>query len=191
MKFRSLPYCKPLKDQQLQASLSTLFSNYITQSEKLAHLESTQGNESFNNTVASKAPKTRHYGSSGSLGYRVAASVVQKNKGHKYRVDANRTAGLSPGVHTSKVSTLRDLQYKKRKAIAITKKAKLRRLELKTERRDNIQLMLMIFYQDSCEVREGISYQSGIDMDEFRLGPENITEIPPPRTSRIESLTQA
>lgn len=49
-------------------------------------------------------------------------------------LQANRTAGLSPGVHTSKVSALRDLQYKKRKAIAITKKAKLRRLELKTER---------------------------------------------------------
>ncbi|VDI69790.1 Hypothetical predicted protein, partial [Mytilus galloprovincialis] len=62
MKFRSLPYGKPLKDKQLQASLSTLFSNYITQSEKLANLESTQGNESFNNTVASKAPKNRHYG---------------------------------------------------------------------------------------------------------------------------------
>ncbi|VDI58508.1 peroxin-5 [Mytilus galloprovincialis] len=139
MKFRSLPYGKPLKDKQLQASLSTLFSNYITQSEKLAKLESTQGNESFNNTVASKAPKNRHYGSSGSLGYRVAASVIQKNKGHKYLVDANRTAGLSPGVHTSKVSTLRDLQYKKRKAIAITKKAKLRRLELKTERTSRIE----------------------------------------------------
>ncbi|CAG2217615.1 unnamed protein product [Mytilus edulis] len=178
MKFRSLPYGKPLKDKQLQASLSTLFSNYITQSEKLANLESTQGNESFNNTVASKAPKNRHYGSSGSLGYRVAASVVQKNKGHKYLVDANRTAGLSPGVHTSKVSTLRDLQYKKRKAIAITKKAKLRRLELKTERNQDIS---------SCEVREGISYQSGIDMEESRLDPENITEIPPPRTSRIEA----
>ncbi|XP_063446744.1 uncharacterized protein LOC134726274 [Mytilus trossulus] len=178
MKFRSLPYGKPLKDKQLQASLSTLFSNYITQSEKLAKLESTQGNESFNDTVASKAPKNRHYGSSGSLGYRVAASVIQKNKGHKYLVDANRTAGLSPGVHTSKVSALRDLQYKKRKAIAITKKAKLRRLELKTERNQDIS---------SCEVREGISYQSGIDMEESRLDPENITEIPPPRTSRIEA----
>ncbi|CAG2184635.1 unnamed protein product [Mytilus edulis] len=39
----------------------------------------------------------------------------------------------------------------------------------------------------SCEVREGISYQSGIDMEESRLDPENITEIPPPRTSRIEA----
>ncbi|XP_063443777.1 protein PML-like isoform X1 [Mytilus galloprovincialis] len=93
-------------------------------------------------------------------------------------LQANRTAGLSPGVHTSKVSALRDLQYKKRKAIAITKKAKLRRLELKTERNQDIS---------SCEVREGISYQSGIDMEESRLDPENITEIPPPRTSRIEA----
>ncbi|CAC5403425.1 unnamed protein product [Mytilus coruscus] len=91
---------------------------------------------------------------------------------------ANRTAGLSPGVHTSKVSTLRDLQYKKKKAIAITKKAKLRRIDLETERNQDIS---------SCEVREGISYQSGKDMDESRLDPENITEIPPQRTSRIEA----
>ncbi|XP_076087705.1 atrial natriuretic peptide receptor 1-like [Mytilus galloprovincialis] len=98
--------------------------------------------------------------------------------GGYYDLFANRTAGLSPGVHTSKVSALRDLQYKKRKAIAITKKAKLRRLELKTERNQDIS---------SCEVREGISYQSGIDMEESRLDPENITEIPPPRTSRIEA----
>ncbi|VDI29420.1 Hypothetical predicted protein [Mytilus galloprovincialis] len=179
MKFRSLPYGKPLKDKQLQASLSTLFSNYITQSEKLAKLESTQGNESFNNTVASKAPKkTDIMVVLEVLAIGLLQVSFKKNKGHKYLVDANRTAGLSPGVHTSKVSALRDLQYKKRKAIAITKKAKLRRLELKTERNQDIS---------SCEVREGISYQSGIDMEESRLDPENITEIPPPRTSRIEA----
>ena len=38
-----------------------MFANNV---EKLCHLDNSQGNESFNGMVASKAPKTRHYGSS-------------------------------------------------------------------------------------------------------------------------------
>ncbi|CAG2218097.1 unnamed protein product [Mytilus edulis] len=90
MKYRSLPYGKPLSDKSLQASLQQIFSSYAEHSNKLANLESTQGNESFNKTVASKAPKSKHYGGSGSLGYRIAASVVQKNRGQIYTVDVRK-----------------------------------------------------------------------------------------------------
>ncbi|VDI64025.1 Hypothetical predicted protein [Mytilus galloprovincialis] len=167
MKYRSLPYGKPLSDKSLQASLQQIFSSYAEHSNKLANLESTQGNESFNKTVASKAPKSKHYGGSGSLGYRIAASVVQKNRGQIYTVDANVSAGLSPGVHTKKLFTLRDLQAKKRKAIAVTKKAKLHRIQLKSKRHQNTS---------SCEVREGVCYE-----ESTALGIEpDITEIPAP-----------
>ena len=52
--------------------------------QKLTFFKSTQANESFNKTVASKAPKANYYSGSGSLNYRVAASVAQKNIGHQY-----------------------------------------------------------------------------------------------------------
>ena len=82
--YSSLPYRKPLKDLALQDSLAQLFGKFIRQAPKLANLGSTQSNESFNKTVASKAPKSHHYSGSASLSYRVAASVSQKNIGQKY-----------------------------------------------------------------------------------------------------------
>ncbi|CAC5412102.1 unnamed protein product [Mytilus coruscus] len=102
--------------------------------ENLANLGSTQSNESFNKSVASKAPKNRFYGGSGSLGYRIAAALAQKNKGHQYTVDVNVSTGLSPGIYTQKLAALRDLQARKRRAVATTKAAKLRRITLKSSR---------------------------------------------------------
>lgn len=45
---------------------------------------STQANESFNKTVASKAPKTKFISGSASLNSRVASAVAQKNEGQSY-----------------------------------------------------------------------------------------------------------
>ncbi|CAG2200542.1 unnamed protein product [Mytilus edulis] len=134
IKYKSLPYGKPLQDKALQESLTTLFQKYILNSEKLANLGSTQSNESFNKSVAAKAPKNRFYGGSRSLAYRVAAAVAQKNTGHRYTVDVNVSSGLSPGLYTRKLATLRDIQARKRKAVAITTEAKLRRIALKASR---------------------------------------------------------
>ena len=58
--------------------------NYKTQSKKLSTNGITQANESFNKTVASKAPKTKFYSGSASLNRRVASAVAQKNEGHSY-----------------------------------------------------------------------------------------------------------
>ena len=46
----------------------------------------------------------------------------------------NQKLGVSPGNFTSKLALLRDLQHKKRKAIAVTRAAKQRRIRLKLER---------------------------------------------------------
>ena len=61
-----------------------IFTIFSQNAEKLAPCGSTLPNESFNNSVASKAPKARHYSGSESLDYRVKAAVCQKNLGHSY-----------------------------------------------------------------------------------------------------------
>jgi hypothetical protein len=83
-KYHSLPHGKPLADEELQSTIRHIMETYETNAEKLAALGSTQGNESFNRLVASKAPKANHYSSTSSLKYRVAASVLQKTEGHEY-----------------------------------------------------------------------------------------------------------
>lgn len=80
----NLPYGKDLTDQNLKTDLEALFKTFIDSKEKLACLGSSQGNESFNNTVASKAPKTRHYCGSSSLSTRVKMAALQKNEGYIY-----------------------------------------------------------------------------------------------------------
>ncbi|CAC5424249.1 unnamed protein product [Mytilus coruscus] len=168
----------PTIDKALQESLTTLFQKYILNSEKLANLGSTQSNESFNKSVAAKAPKNRFYGGSRSLAYRVAAAVAQKNTGHKYTVDVNVSSGLSPGLYTRKLATLRDIQARKRKAVAITTEAKLRRIALKASRNQS---------SSTFEVREGVCYQSNTMIDTVTEdSDEKILEIPAPKkqTSR-------
>ena len=64
----SLLYGKDLSDASLHVALSQLFNSLDVH--KLAFLSSTQANEPFNNTVALKAPKARHYSNSSSLQYK-------------------------------------------------------------------------------------------------------------------------
>ena len=73
-------------------ALSAIFTNL--DANKLAFLSSTQANESFNNTVVSKAPKARHYSDSSSLQFRLCASVSQKNEGYNYIANVHNDAGL-------------------------------------------------------------------------------------------------
>lgn len=82
--FSGLPYGKPLSDPALQDSLKGLFTGLAAQSSKLASLESTQVNESFNSMVAAKAPKRLFFAGSESLDFRIASAVAQKNEGHQY-----------------------------------------------------------------------------------------------------------
>ena len=56
----SLPYGKDLTCGHKRLVLDEIFTSLAEQSEKLAPLGSSQVNEAFNNTVTSKAPKSRH-----------------------------------------------------------------------------------------------------------------------------------
>ncbi|VDI81350.1 maternal protein exuperantia [Mytilus galloprovincialis] len=102
-KHLNLPYGKDLTSKQLKADLEKIFQNkLLTKANQLSKLSSSQANESFNNTVASKAPKRLHYSGSASLGYRVCSAVLQKNEGYEYMSKVNEAAGLSPGNETLK-----------------------------------------------------------------------------------------
>lgn len=83
-KYSSFPYGKLLRDIPLQTALGDLMHSYKSQSQKLSSMGSTQANESFNKTVASKAPKTQFYSGSASLNRRIASAVAQKNDGQSY-----------------------------------------------------------------------------------------------------------
>lgn len=80
----SLPYGKDLHGQELENDLREVVEIFVPSADKLAPLGSSQANEALNNTIGSKAPKIRHYGSSESNDFRVACAVSQKNVGHSY-----------------------------------------------------------------------------------------------------------
>lgn len=62
--------------------LQKILDSCIKNAYRLLKMSSTQGNESFNNIVASKSPKIRICGGLESTAFRVPAVVSQKNIGH-------------------------------------------------------------------------------------------------------------
>ena len=65
--------------KDLKNDLKTIFNGFSIMGAKLLKLGSTQKNERFNNTVATKNPKANFYSGSKSTSFRVAAAVAQKN----------------------------------------------------------------------------------------------------------------
>ncbi|XP_077863075.1 uncharacterized protein LOC102808737, partial [Saccoglossus kowalevskii] len=116
-------------------------------------MSSTQANESFHNTVASKAPKNRHYSKSESLNIRIAAAVSQKNSGYTYVCSVNKENGLSPGIVSQVRGIKLDNKARKRKMQTENKKYKLRRIQLKEERNKKC---------NATELREGDTYNTNI-----------------------------
>ena len=57
--YKSLPFKRAFSNLALKSDLEKLVSQYRAKAEKLAYLGSSQANEAFNTTVASKAPKSR------------------------------------------------------------------------------------------------------------------------------------
>lgn len=81
-KHRNLPWGADLTNIELKRSLLSVFKKLDP--EKLSKLDSSNSNESFNNTLRSKAPKDKHYSDGGSLAHRLSAAVCQKNEGYAY-----------------------------------------------------------------------------------------------------------
>lgn len=59
--YKNLPDKKPLTNENLKVSLQDLVNRFIENVDKLVPNASTQKNESFNNTMASKCPKSRFF----------------------------------------------------------------------------------------------------------------------------------
>lgn len=148
---RGLPGGKGLSGEALRTSLTSVFAKFSKNAERLAPCASSQSNESFNNMVASKNPKARHYGASESNDYRVAAAVCQKNMGTKYVLAVNEKMGLSSGLYTEKFRSLKDRKRKMRAEREKTVEHKRRRRFLKKQR---------CIKKVAAEKREGITYLS-------------------------------
>lgn len=83
-KHKSLPHGKPLQGETLKSDMQKIFLKYILNADSLVDIGSTQANENLNFMISSKAPKSKHYGGTSSLNYRVGAAICQKNIGHTY-----------------------------------------------------------------------------------------------------------
>nr|XP_006819930.1 PREDICTED: uncharacterized protein LOC102802238 [Saccoglossus kowalevskii] len=175
----SLPYRKDLAGAELRRVLDDLFKNLAKQSQKLATytLGSSQSNENINHVYASKAPKSKHYGGSESLKYRLSAAVSQKNIGYTYPAEANKENGLSPGIFTMSIADRFNASATKRKNRDNTKDIKKRRQHLKEIKSGK---------QNSQENREGQTYLSGI---ELQVSSPDIDFTPdPPKPPVLQQL---
>lgn len=148
---KNLPWGADLQNEKLKTDLLTLFRDLDPS--KLSRLDSSNCNESFNNTLRSKAPKDKHYSESGSLAYRLSAAVCQKNEGYSYVAKVHEKLGLSPGTATTSLASIRDRDVHRKREVSKTKEFKLQRQKLKSERSGETR---------SQEVREGDSYSSNL-----------------------------
>ena len=92
---------KCLTDLSLRERLEKIIQPFIKSAPQIAHCASSQANESFNDTVISKHPKSIFYGGSESHCLRVSITVCQKNLGHTFIADLNKELNLSPGNFTT------------------------------------------------------------------------------------------
>ncbi|XP_076102353.1 uncharacterized protein LOC143071724 isoform X2 [Mytilus galloprovincialis] len=156
-KHSSLPHGKDLKSLDLKSDLEKLFlDKLVPNSKKLANLASSQANESLNMTIATKAPKYKHYSASSSLSYRVSSAVLQKNEGYSYVSEVHESSGLSPGTETLKRSLKLNRKRDRKSTVSKTREGKKQRLLLKKKRSSK---------NSGMEVREGKTYESEIGLE--------------------------
>ena len=172
-KHASLPYGKDLTCEETRRMLCGVFDGLAAHSERLAPLGSSQSNESLNNTIASKAPKSRCHGGSESHDFRTAAAVLQKNEGHGYVAAVVSQAKYSPSKNAATLAAQRNKKECARKVVASSKAGKLQRRKLRLNRSNA---------QETSELREGTTYSSACTL---ATGNEDIdTEsIPAPVTA--------
>jgi hypothetical protein len=92
---KNLPYNRYLTGNELCLDLKTVFHTFSNNSEKLINIGSTQSNESFNKTVASRNPKSHFYSGSESTSFRVASAVAQKNTGTGFITNVSKIKKIS------------------------------------------------------------------------------------------------
>lgn len=178
-KHHGLPYGRPLSGDSLRADLDTVFSVYIQNASKIAPGGSTKDVESFNNMVASKAPKRSHYSGSASLYHRTSCAVAEKNLGTSYINEVNISLGISPGKlfqeHAEKVDRKRKRKSEHENSVEF----KRRKLERKLQQK---------FDNSTQAVREGPTYESGVSLVHVSDVSEIPVSKPVPVIDTIENL---
>lgn len=150
-KHKNLYWGADLRGEKLKTDLLSMFRD--PDPSKLSRLDSNNCNESFNNTLRSKAPKDKHYSESGSLAHRLSAALCQKNEDYSYVPKVHEELGLSPGTAITSLASIRDRDVQRKREVSKTKEFKLQRQKLKCERSGETR---------SQEVREGDSYSSNL-----------------------------
>ncbi|XP_061184839.1 uncharacterized protein LOC133192851 [Saccostrea echinata] len=177
---KNLPCNRYLTDVNFKTSIMTLLQKYIDKAEKLSSLGSSQANESLNNTISSKAPKAHFYSGSESNDFRIAAAVAQKNIGYGYVSEVCESVLLSPGEVTKKISQendrKRDMGNEREKTLKYKRNRRIKKEERSTK-------------QKTCELREGETYNTAVDLNNNN---HDIIEIPHPLTEpTCQKLTSA
>ncbi|XP_062575545.1 uncharacterized protein LOC134237472 [Saccostrea cucullata] len=143
--------------------------------DKLVNIGSTQNNESFNRTVASKNPKSHFYGGSESTAFRVASAVAQRNDGAGFISKVYENLLLSPGENTARYieKENRKREYHRQQKQSI--KYKKRRRELKCTMTQQVS---------TSEIKEGATYQPAVDLEPSDMLTEEIpSQLQPPTSS--------
>ncbi|KAK0071999.1 hypothetical protein PV325_012047, partial [Microctonus aethiopoides] len=138
-------------DPRLYEILTNIFSTLAKKANGFSGGVSSNPNESFNCTVASKAPKSKMYGTSASYSFRVDFAVNKKNDGEKFIVELAKKSHCSPGKNTKKYCDLADSSSSRRYEKSITPKFKRRRLFLRQKKSE---------LRHKNESSEGTTYQS-------------------------------
>lgn len=140
-----------LKDPELYTHLYVLFSKYADNAHKIAFAASSQANESVNNIMAHKAPKSHCYSMSESSDYRYASAVCSKNDGESHLLEVYKILSLSPGKNTGLYASRQDKKRYERAKKAKLLSAKARR-NLLAENREKLR--------KKNEKTEGVQYES-------------------------------
>ncbi|CAC5415505.1 unnamed protein product [Mytilus coruscus] len=176
---KSLPNGKPLISEDLRRDLENLIEKYKSKASSLRNLGSTQANESFSHSVATKAPKSKHYGGSQSLASRVSSAVLQKNEGYNYLEQMNEAALLSPGEYTKSIAKKLNTEKLKRRIKRQSREFKKKRTDLKKKRNKK---------ERQFNIHESVSYQSEIAT--IGLSDTEAVTIPSPlKLDGTESFT--
>lgn len=84
-KHTGLPGGRDMSGAKLKKDMESAFKRFAEKPD-LANCGSTQANESLNHIIGTKVPKSKHFGSSESANFRIAAGVAQGNIGRDYVV---------------------------------------------------------------------------------------------------------
>lgn len=140
-------------DPRLYEILTNIFSTLAKKANDFSAGVSSNPNESFNSTVASKAPKSKMYGTSASYSFRVDFAVNKKNDGEKFIVELAKKSHCSPGKNTKKYCDLADSSSSRRYEKSIIPRFKRRRLFLRQKKSE---------LRHKNESSEGTPYQSNV-----------------------------